>query len=333
MTLPAILFAIRWLVRDTFRQARANGIFWLMLGVSLIATVVCLTVATPGLPPRPDWDTPERIPAAEARKTDPKKLEGSGVDVIDGEITLAFGAVRIPWQRYREDAVFFLQVVLLGWVADSGGILLALVWTAGFLPTFLEAGSASVLLAKPVPRWSLLAGKYLGVLVFVAFQATVFVGAVWLALAVRTGVWDASCFLALPLLLLHFAVFFSFSALLAVTTRSTIACVFGSLLFWLVCLGMNLGRHAAVTLPELQGASPLFSFLVEAGYWVLPKPADLGALLVEGLRAHGDFACPFDVAALEDRGAWHPGASVLASVAFALATLAVAAREFVTVDY
>ena len=63
------------------------------------------------------------------------------------------------------------KMVLLGLVADTGGILLALVWTAGFLPTFLEPGAASVLLAKPVPRWSLLAGKFLGILIFVAFQA------------------------------------------------------------------------------------------------------------------------------------------------------------------
>src|SRR5262249_56322042 len=129
-------------------------------------------------------------------------------------------------------------------------------------------GGAAALRAKPVPRWSLLAGKYLGVIVFVAFQALVFVGAVWLALAVRTGVWDMTCFLAVPVLLLHFAVFFSFSVLLAVTTRSTVACVFGSLLFWLGCLAMNLGRHTALTLPDLQGVAPSFAFLVDAGYWV-----------------------------------------------------------------
>src|SRR5205807_9100204 len=191
-----------------------------------------------------------------------------------------------------------------GLVADTGGVLLALIWTAGFLPTFLDPGSASVLLAKPVPRWSLLAGKCLGVLAFVAFQAIVFVAGVWLALALRTGIWDMTCFLAVPVLLLHFAVFFSFSALLAVTTRSTVACVFGSVVFWLLCLGMNLGRHAALLQPELRDISPVFSFLVDAGYWVLPKPADLGTLLVDALGAQGEVMRAFDVDALEARGAW-----------------------------
>jgi hypothetical protein len=331
MSLPAALFAVRWLVRDTFRQALASGIFWLMLGVSGICAVVCLSVGTVNLPLKDQH--PEHIPAAEAAKLPPEKLKDSGVDVIkDGRLTLAFGAIRIPWDRYRDDAVRYLQMVLLGLVADTGGILLALVWTAGFLPTFLEPGAASVLLAKPVPRWSLLAGKYLGVIVFVAFQATVFVGSVWLCLGLSTGVWDGVCFLALPVLLVHFAIFFSFSVLLAVTTRSTVACVFGSLLFWLVCLGMNLGRHTALLLPDLQNVSPAFSFLIDAGYWILPKPADLGQWLVQALQASQEFRA-FDVAGLERQGAWHPGLSLLASATFAVVMLAVAAREFITQDY
>ena len=60
-----------------------------------------------------------------------------------------------------------------------------------------------------MPRWSLLAGKFLGVLVFVAAQNALFVGGTWLALGVRTSVWDPTYFLCIPMLLLHFAVFFS----------------------------------------------------------------------------------------------------------------------------
>src|SRR5436189_272169 len=113
MDAPAALLAIRWLVRDTFRQAQASGIFWLMLG---------------------------------------------------------FSAIAVDLSRDRKHTVRFFQCVLAGWVAGAAGLLLALMWTAGSLPSFLDPAAVSVLLAKPVPRWSLLAGRYLGVLVFVAFQ-------------------------------------------------------------------------------------------------------------------------------------------------------------------
>lgn len=332
MNLPSALFTIRWLIRDTFRQARANGILWLMLGVSALCILFCLTVSTVDLPHK--HDAPERIPRTEAKKLDPKKLEGSGVEVIDGKVLLGFGAVTIDkWSRSRDDAVKYIELILLGFIADTGGILLALIWTAAFLPTFLEPSNASVLLAKPTPRWSLLAGKFLGVLVFVAFQATVFVGGVWLALALKTGVWDLTCWLALPVLLFHFAVFFSFSALLAVLTRSTVACIFGSLLFWLLCLGMNLGRHHIWTLDAFQDMPGSVQFLVDAGYWLLPKPADFGAMLMESLQARDEFAGSFDLALLDKKGGWLPGMSLLSSAIFAVVMLAMAAHEFVTTDY
>src|SRR5262245_26659827 len=294
MTLPAALFAVRWLIRDTFRQSLANGIFWLMLAVSGLCFAVCLSVTIE----REEMDPPahgaERISRSDVDKVKNMKPEERPASP-QGEVGLAFGAIRIPWTHSRDSAVRFLQMILLGLVADTGGILLALVWTAGFLPSFLEPANASVLLAKPVPRWSLLAGKVLGVLIFVAFQALVFVGGVWLGLGLGTGVWDGTCFLAVPVLLVHFFVFFSFSALLAVTTRSTVACVFGSVVFWLLCLGMNLGRHSVYNLSEMQDLPQSFRALVDAGYWILPKPADLGRLLVDALHAGKDFAPTFTV--------------------------------------
>jgi hypothetical protein len=330
MTLPSAIFVIRWLVRDTFRQARANGIFWLMLAVSGVCIVFCLSVSTVDLPL---WE-PEATRVTPDAVKDREKARKQGVDVINGKVLLAFGAVSIDdWRTYRNTAVRYLEMVLLGLVADTGGILLALIWTAGFLPTFLETSNASVLLAKPIPRWMLLLGKFLGVLVFVAFQATVLVGGVWLALAIKTGVWDMTCLLAIPVLLVHFAVFFSVSALLAVTTRSTVACVFGSLLFWFLCFGMNMGRHYAWTLPEMEGMPGSFLVMVDAGYWLLPKPADLGVLLTEVLRAEKDFVEPFDLTTLKARGGWHPGTSLLASILFGVSILGLAARELVTTDY
>src|SRR4030088_1674685 len=94
-------------------------------------------------------------------------------------------------------------------------------------------------------------GKYAGVLAVVFLHLVVFVGGTWLGLGAHTGVWNASYLLCVPILLLHFAIFFSFSLLLAVCTRSTVVCVFGSIVFWFLCWGMNYGRHAVVTAAHL----------------------------------------------------------------------------------
>ena len=366
MNAPAAILVIQWLVRDTFRQARSSGIFWVMLAVSVLATALCLSVRIEGDLPL-SWDGPDRpeaLPRSDVAKATAAvaSLVADGavrsqgflrvpvpvhpleyqqvatairqnVPLIQGRLSLAFGAIPIDIARDRRHAVRSLESVLVGWVADAAGLLLALLWTAGFLPVFLEANAVVVLLAKPVPRWSLLAGKYIGVLVFVAFQACVFVTGTWLALAISTGVWDPAYFLCIPLLLLHFAVFFSFSALLAVITRSTVVCAFGSILFWLVCWGMNYGRHAALGISELQNLPRPFSFAIELGYWVLPKPLDFHVILLDTLKADDFVSRVVDLPMLTARGAWSPELSLLTSVLFGLVILGTAAYEFVKEDY
>src|ERR1700676_5466462 len=241
-----------WLVRDTFRQSLASGICWILPAVSLLAIGVTASARVDGSQPLAyPGESPDVLPRTAPDARDPAKLKQAGVVAVSGELTLGFGVFRVPLARDDRSAVHFLQLLLAAGVADTLGLLLTLVWTAGFLPGFLDSRSVSVLLAKPAPRWMLLAGKYLGVLAFVLLHAALFVGGTWLALGLRTQVWDASYLYCIPLLLMHFAVFFSVSLLLAVFTRSTVVCVFGSILFWCIAWGMNYGRHALALQSQL----------------------------------------------------------------------------------
>ena len=329
MNLPAMLSALGHLIRDTFRQSLANRLVWLTLAVSALCILLCLSVRVEG-------GKSLRVPGeAELFGPDDKPLTGPNPN--PGRLTLGFGAIRVAEFRDDEGEVHFLQVLLARWVAGAGGLILALIWTAGFLPEALQPGAASVLLAKPVARWVLLLGKYLGVLAFVAFQAGLFVGGTWVALGLRTGHWQSGYLWCFPILLLHFAIIYSFSALLAVSTRSTVACVFGSILCWIACFAMNHARHAAVALPTLAGTTasqaPAARWLVEAGYWILPKPADLLVLLDDSVKAGEHFASFAWLEAVRRQGAFHPAASIAASALFAVALLAIAARQFEDTDY
>jgi ABC-type transport system involved in multi-copper enzyme maturation permease subunit len=329
MNSSSAIYAIRWLIKDTFRQGLSSRIFWLMLGASGLCILFCLSVGIEG------GDSLRYPGDIELHGGDGKPLTGSNPK--PGYLTLAFGAMRFPLARDGTAAVHFLVVLLAKVVAGTAGLVLALVWTAGFLPEFLQPSAASVLLAKPVPRWSLLVGKYLGVLAFVTFQALVFFGGTWVALGAKTGHWLPGYLAGIPLLVLSFAFVYSFSALLAVLTRSTIACIFGSVLFWIVCFGMNYGRHAAVALPYLAPDAlrypASFNALVEVGYWVLPKPADLSMLLDQGLEAREHFGTPAEFEAVIKHNEFDPDLSVLTSVLFAAGMLAVAARQLRRVEY
>ncbi len=323
-----------WLARDTFQQSISSSIFWLMLVVSGLCIAVCLSVDVVGTAQlKRENEQPSFLPRNDPQ-SDPEKAAAQGVDVVTGEVTIAFGAITVPVSRDAYDAVRYIQLILAGLIADTAGVLLTLMWTAAFLPGFLEPRAVSVLLAKPVSRGYLLIGKFLGVLAFVLFQATVFVGGTWLALGLRTEIWDASYLLCIPLLLLHFSIFFSFSVLLAVVTRSTMVSILGSMTFWFVCWGMNFGRHLLVASPDL-GPELTYGlgWVVEVGYWIMPKPADLTMILFQALDASNFFASLSVTQAAHEQFVFTPILSVGSSLAFMVVVLYASFQQFAATDY
>ena len=334
MNLPTILRTIRWMTKDTFRQAVASNLFWVMLGVTVVGTLLCASVSIRG-GPKPslsDFEIKAVMPIEEAERIGREKVEADGVRILDGKLVLGFGAIEVPMPRGKEDTVRQLQVWLAALVADTIGILFAIIWTAGFLPTFLEPQSATVMLAKPAPRWAILLGKYLGVVMFATSQAALFIGCTWLALGAKTGVWDTTYWLAVPLLALNFAVFYSVSTFIAVCTRSTVAAAFGTILFWAICWMMNFAHHRFVV-SGLDGMTPLSKFFLEAGYWFLPKPLDMGGIFFDAMRAEVFAVKAEEMKIIAEKGQFHPELSVLASSAFAVGTLGLAVYEFETLDY
>jgi ABC-type transport system involved in multi-copper enzyme maturation permease subunit len=328
MTPTAALYVFGWLIHDTFRQSLASRIFWVMLTATIVCVLFCLSVGVEG-------GQPLRQPGdIELYGADNKPLTGPNPN--PGQLSMGFGALHVALFRDGEAEIHFLMALLAKVVAGGAGLLLALVWTAAFLPEFLQPAAASVLLTKPVPRWWLLTGKYLGVVLFVAFQATVFFVGTWLALGLRTGFLPAGYLWAIPLLVLHFSLVYGFSVLLATWTRSTVACVIGSILFWLVCFGTNYGRHAVVASSVLAPGTHLPDscyFLAELTYWLLPKPADLVMLLDNTLGVTEHFGAPPEFEFVQRQGYFWPELSILSSLVFAGAMVVVAARKLAVTDY
>jgi ABC-type transport system involved in multi-copper enzyme maturation permease subunit len=323
--LPATIRTVRWMVRDTFRQSIASKLFWVMLGLTVLCTAFALSVTVSGDERR------ERHPY-ELKLYMPKGQADDGIEAPTGKVSVGFGLVEYDVAKNRADSVRELQVWLAGVLADTVGVLMALLWTAGFLPSFLEPQAVTVLLAKPAPRWAVLAGKYVGVVMFVALHATLFVAGTWIGLGLSTEVWDVRYWLAVPLLVANFAVFYAVSALFAVCTRSTVVAVFGTLLFWLLCWAMNFTYVRLAAVP-VDGVTPLASFLIDAGYWILPKPLDMSGIFFDTMNA-GSYSVPVpELSAAKGKGAFHPELSVVASLVFAVGALAVAAYEFRTQDY
>jgi len=126
----------------------------------------------------------------------------------------------------------------LTWV----GLALALVSTASIVPDFVAGGSVDLYLCRPISRLRLFLTKYLTGLLFVGLQVCVFTAACFLVMGLRGGVWSPRTFLAIPLVLLVFSYLFAFCVLVGLLTRSTIAAVLLTTLFWLLIFGVDTGE-------------------------------------------------------------------------------------------
>jgi ABC-type transport system involved in multi-copper enzyme maturation permease subunit len=328
MDAPSVLYALRWLVHDTFRQTLSSRVFWIILSFTLFCVVFCLGVSVEGgaLLDEKELITQKGVLIGEAKEP-------------PGRVSLLFGVFSYTFTRQAAVEVQFLQSILASWIAGMVGILMALVWTAGFVPESLHPSAASVLLAKPVPRWLFLAGKYLGVVCFIALHATIYFVGTWFALGVRTDVWHVNYLMGIPLMVFHFAVIFSCSVMLAVLFRSTMACVVGGVLFWIVCYGINYGRHYTVVFADLnEGAAlPDFTvFLSELGYWLLPKPADFTIMLEQSLNlgsAKATLAQQQPFALVLDKNLFHPILAIFTSCLFPAFALWASAAQLAKTDY
>ncbi|HLJ55124.1 MAG TPA: ABC transporter permease subunit [Chthonomonadaceae bacterium] len=159
--------------------------------------------------------------------------------------------------------LFFLRVL---------GMLFGLVLAGGAVSAEIESGLLAVILAKPVPRWQILIGKWLGLNLVAVIAVLAWTAAVWLSLQLQTGVDLRSVIAAGPYLSLYAVI----SCTLTLTFSTVFQRVLGTALTLILaviswCDGIFnfLATHFEV--PSLHTAAGLSCLLMPQGYvawWV-----------------------------------------------------------------
>ena len=126
-----------------------------------------------------------------------------------------------------------LLSLFLDQAAGNLGMLLAIVATAFFVPRLLEKGAADLYFHKPASRSALYLSRFCAGLLFIALSSAVLSLGVFLGLALSSQHVDPGVLLACPTLVYLFALVFPFTMLVGVVTRSTVASILLSALFFL----------------------------------------------------------------------------------------------------
>jgi ABC-type transport system involved in multi-copper enzyme maturation permease subunit len=187
---------------DAYRELNAKRMFWIVLIISAVVVAVFGIIG----------------------------IRNDAVTVCNWETPLRFVYLSLisPATFYK---LMFVSLGIKFWLASLATIL-ALISTAGMFPDFLAGGSIDLYLSKPISRLRLFTTKYVVGLLFVTLQVVIFCTASFLVLGFRGGTWEPALFLAVPLVVLMFSYLFAMCVLLGVVTRSTIAALLLTLLFW-----------------------------------------------------------------------------------------------------
>ncbi|MGD0542296.1 MAG: hypothetical protein ABSB33_12340 [Tepidisphaeraceae bacterium] len=197
------------LIWDAYRDLNSKKMFWIVL---ILSALVAASFAAIGLSP-------------------------TGFKIFYWEIPspLLNSKEMPPGDFYKSIFLNYGIGFWLTWLAT----VLALISTASLFPDFLAGGAVDLYLSKPISRLRLFLTKYLCGLLFVMLQIGCFCAASFAVIGLRGGAWEPGIFLAVPIVLLFFSYLFCFCVLIGVWTRSTVAAVLLTFLFWVFTFGVH----------------------------------------------------------------------------------------------
>jgi ABC-type transport system involved in multi-copper enzyme maturation permease subunit len=193
---------------DAYRELNAKRMFWIVLALSLLVVASFAIVG----------------------------INANGITILHFEFPSLFNTHFIPPATFYKILFAGLGV---GYWLNWAGLVLALVSTAAIYPDFVAGGSVDLYLSKPLSRLRLLLTKYATGLLFATLQVLVFSTACFLLIGLRAGVWDPRLFIAVPVVVLIFSYLFCVCTLVGLVTRSTVAALLVTILFWLLIFGVE----------------------------------------------------------------------------------------------
>ena len=186
---------------DAYREMNARKMFWITLILSGLVVVAFALIG----------------------------ITEKGLKVMFWEIEFPINTSDLsPETFYKLVFVYFGIGFWLAWVAA----ILALISTASIFPDFIAGGSIDLVLSKPIGRMRLFLTKYVTGLMFVGLQVTVFSVASFVVIGLRGGAWEPGLLLAIPLVVCFFSYLFAVCVVIGLLTRSTVASLLLTLLFW-----------------------------------------------------------------------------------------------------
>jgi ABC-type transport system involved in multi-copper enzyme maturation permease subunit len=186
---------------DAYRDLQSRKLFWITL---MLSVMVALVFASVGLNDR-------------------------GFTIFGKTFPSAFNTSIIPVGTFYK--FMYVELAIPFWLGFCATVL-ALIAVSGIFPDMISGGSIDLYLSRPIGRLRLFLTKYAFGLLFAATQVLLFTLTSFFVIGIRGGTWEPRMFLAVPLVTLFFSYLYCLCVLLGVVTRSALASILITVLFW-----------------------------------------------------------------------------------------------------
>lgn len=226
----------------------------------------------------------------------------------EGEVLKLFGQQASPPVPIEDivRAVRQMQAGLAGGLF-TGIALFGVFAVAGVIPDTLERGTVDLYLSKPLSRWQLLLGKYLGAVSAIGINIVYFMGGAWLVFGLKCGVWDGALLVSSLLMTVMFAALYAMVLMIGVVTQSTATSIILTYLYLFIVGGLLHGRESSL---YLLSENVVYRWGVDGVYYLFPQVSAMQESAAKQLMGAGMEWQPFLLSALSGLLCFAAGAFV-----------------------
>ncbi len=195
----------------------------------------------------------------------------------------------------------------------AGIMLFGVFATASIVPDSLEKGTVDLYLSKPVARWELLLGKYLGSVTVMLAVILYFIGGIWLGFGVKIGIWNWEFLLSAFTMTFMFGCIFSMVLFLGVVFRNAAIPIIGCFIYLMFVDNLLQNRETSL---YLLSDNKIYRGILDGLYYLFPQIAGMQ----KGLQNQ----------IIHKTMEWQPFAQALlsSSAIFGCSTLIIRGRDF-----
>lgn len=242
-----ILIQTGALIRDTFREAFARKIIWVLFGLSTLLILFFLFILK--------------------------------IDVVQGAMATVslFGQ-----QNNREIPVAQLVRNTYGGIATflyTWEMFFAVFASAGLTAHVLEPGRIELLLSKPVSRLHILLGRFAGNVLVIACNVAYLVLGIWIIFGIKTGIWGKEFLWSIATTVFTFAVLLTVVVLVGVVFESTAVATIVAVALMIIS-PILAQTSTMMRLLSSETSRSIWRLL----YNVLPKVYDVGRMTLNLIR-------------------------------------------------